>query len=274
MSMLCRRGNLAQSPLVFCVVEGLHNQSLRRACFFSSHTSAVFTLGTESHSRLLRIQIYLIRTSSAHSCILCLCYLVSFSPTYIDSAISRLPTMVRKLQKTQPKSSKESPKANILKTLGGRFKKAFSRKKQVCIYTQPFHYGILFLANKMLQSKVDEEGQASFHHDQPGTAAASDSTHENEQSPAEDRPASTPTPISVDQDIQNSDNTSQVLAEATPQSPVVSSTGPVVQERSTEAIVQDVVELDPSTPQGPRKPSRCGLSGSSSSADFRNGRLL
>ena len=126
----------------------------------------------------------------------------------------------------------------------------------------------------MLQLLVHEQYEACFYEDQPGTAALSDSAHENEQSPTEERPNSAPTPIGVDEDTKKSDNASQELAEVTLQSPEVSSTGPAVQRRPTEPVVQDFVELDPSTPQGPRKLSSCDLSSSNSSADCGNGKLF
>lgn len=40
--------------------------------------------------------------------------------------------MVNRLKKTQPKAQPASPKANMLKKFGGKFKRAFSRQNQVC----------------------------------------------------------------------------------------------------------------------------------------------
>ena len=45
--------------------------------------------------------------------------------------------MVNKLRKPQPKAQEEGPKANMLKRFGGKFKRAFSKKKLVgiCCWT-------------------------------------------------------------------------------------------------------------------------------------------
>ena len=45
--------------------------------------------------------------------------------------------MAGKLRKPQPKPEQETAKANMLKRLGGKLKKAFSKKKQVCIKSKP-----------------------------------------------------------------------------------------------------------------------------------------
>ena len=183
--------------------------------------------------------------------------------------------MAAKLKKTQPKIPTETPKANVLKKLRGKLKKAFSRKKQVCSCSQPFVYDVSFCTNGTLQALIQEQNEALSHVNEPGTAVLSEiSAYDDNHSPTEIRSESAPTPIGVDDEIQYSDSNSQESAEIAPQSLVVSTIGPVVQETLAEPVVQDSVKLEPLTPLRPMKPGRCGLSRSNFSADLNNGKLF
>lgn len=42
-----------------------------------------------------------------------------------------MPVMARMLKKTESKIQQETPKVNMFKKLGGKFRKAFAKKKQV-----------------------------------------------------------------------------------------------------------------------------------------------